>query len=271
MALTWRVGLSTGACIDRPVGEVLEAFHAIGVRGVELGSRRDHFDTANADAVAAIAARLRAMDVEPVSIHAPFGGAADLSSVDAERRASAIEAVLQSASALKHLGGHIVVVHPTDVPRATHDVTARLDAAVDGLRAVADRCRQEGLTLAVESPLPHLIGGHPDEFRSVLQRLPPDVRVCLDTGHTFLGGFWDQFIAVAGERLAHVHANDTRGTFDDHLIPGDGRIHWPHIVETLRQARFTGWVMLELHCPAGELGPFFAGAMSRASILRAPE
>ena len=43
--MTWRIGLSTGACIDRPLSDVLEAFHAIGVRGVELGSRPDHFDT----------------------------------------------------------------------------------------------------------------------------------------------------------------------------------------------------------------------------------
>ena len=270
MALTWRVGLSTGACIDRPVGEVLEAFYAIGVRGVELGSRKDHFDTGNADEVAAMAARLRAMDVEPVSIHAPFGGAADLSNVDAGRRASAVESVLQSAAALQHVGGRIVVVHPSDTPRANHDVTARLDAAVEGLRAVADRCRQEGLTLAVESPLPHLIGGHPDEFRFILQKLDADVRVCLDTGHTFLGGFWDRFIAVADGRLAHVHANDSRGTFDDHLIPGDGRIHWGHIVETLRQAAFTGWVMLELHCPGGDLGPFFADAMARSAMVQPP-
>jgi len=159
------------------------------------------------------------------------------------------------------------VVHPSDTVRAGQDVGARLDAAADGLRTVAERCRQEGLTLAVESPLPHLIGGHPEEFQSILRRLDDDVRVCLDTGHTFLGRFWDRFIEVAAGRLTHVHANDNRGTFDDHLIPGDGRIDWPHVVDTLRQASFAGWVMLELHCPAGDLGPFFEGAMGRARLL----
>jgi sugar phosphate isomerase/epimerase len=50
-------------------------------------------------------------------------------------------------------------------------------------------------------------------------------------------------------------------------VPGDGRIEWPHIVETLRQASFAGWVMLELHCPDGDLGPFFEAAMGRARML----
>src|SRR5580765_8007162 len=139
--MTWRVGLSTGACIDRPLSDVLEAFHAIGGRGVELGSRHDHFDTSSPDQVAAVAARLRALGVEPVSIHAPFGGAADLSTVQLAGRAAAVDAVMQAAAALKRGGGRIVVVHPSDTVRAGQDVGARLDAAAAGLRTVAERCR----------------------------------------------------------------------------------------------------------------------------------
>ena len=42
----------------------------------------------------------------------------------------------------------------------------------------------------------------------MLKRLDDRVAVCLDTGHTTLGGFWDQFLAVSDGRVVHVHASD---------------------------------------------------------------
>jgi sugar phosphate isomerase/epimerase len=266
--MSWRIGASTGACIHRPIAEVLEAFHAVGVKGVELGSRPDHFDTANPDCVADVSARLRALSLQPVSIHAPFGDTLDLSDPDAALRARAVEAVTVAAAALKHAGGRIVVVHPTDRLRDGQDVGARLDAAVKGLTVVAERCRQEGLTLALESPLPHLIGGRPDEFAQILRGADPSLKVCLDTGHTFLGGAWDEFLAVAGQRLVHVHASDNHGTGDDHLPPGDGRIDWTHVVSTLHGVGFTGWIMLELSCRSDDVNGYFANALGRADSLR---
>jgi sugar phosphate isomerase/epimerase len=92
--------------------------------------------------------------------------------------------------------------------------------------------------------------------------------VCLDTGHTFLGGFWDRFVEISNGRLEHVHACDNNGRYDDHLPPGDGRINWPHVVATLERAAFTGWVMLELHCTTDDVTGYFRKAFRRADALR---
>ncbi len=135
------------------------------------------------------------------------------------------------------------------------------------LRVLAGACKHMQMTLVIETPLPHLIGGHPDEFAAVVSPLDRAVGVCFDTAHTTLGHHWDRFMAVAGDRLVHVHANDHRGHFDDHLPPGLGVIDWRHIRETLVRARFDGWIVLELACPPGPLDVYMSDAMRRAREL----
>jgi sugar phosphate isomerase/epimerase len=256
----WSIGASSGACTHRPILEVLDALQASGIRGVELGTPPKHFDPWRDEQVVAVAERMRALALEPISIHAPFGGLLDLAEPNPHHRHAAIGAILTAADAIKRVGGRMVVVHPSDLPRHGADVDARLADCAASLSTLSASCRQEDITLAIESPLPHLIGGHPDEFAWILQRVDGSARVCLDTGHTTLGGFWNRFVELAGSRLVHVHASDNHGRFDDHLPPGDGRIDWRHIHDTLEGVDFTGWIMLELKCPDGQLVDWFRHA-----------
>ena len=102
---------------------------------------------------------------------------------------------------------------------------------------MAAACRARGLTLVVETPLPHLLGGAPDDLAWILERLPREgVGVCIDTSHCALGGFLFDAMARFRERLVHVQVSDNRGVTDDHLPPGrhsraarcrpEGRIDW---------------------------------------------
>jgi sugar phosphate isomerase/epimerase len=195
-----------------------------------------------------VACQLRRLRMEPVSIHAPFGGPSDLSDPRPERRHAAIGGAVVAASTLGQLGGAHVIVHTTDVPREGHDAGERLRHCADSLRVLAHVFAQIGVRLVVETPLPHLIGGEPGEFEWILGQLDDRVGVCIDTGHVALGAGWDRFAAIAGRRLVHVHANDNRGQFDDHLVPGDGVIDWQRVRESLKAADFNGWVVLELAC-----------------------
>jgi sugar phosphate isomerase/epimerase len=265
--MSWQLGIASGACTHRPILEVLPSIHAAGVAGVEIGTPPHHFDPRRADEVRAVRQALDDLSLAAVSIHAPFGAAHELADPDPKRRGCGIDAVLTTAAAIKQLGGSLVVVHPSDLERAGQDVEARLSDSLSSLSALAQSCRQESVTLVIESPLPHLIGGHPDEFRWLLDRLDATVRVCLDTGHTFLGGHWHAFLAVADGRLAHIHANDNRGHRDDHLPPGDGHIDWSEIARTLMAVNFSGWAMLELHCSAHDPGEFFRRALGQAQRL----
>lgn len=259
--MTWRIGASTGCCSDRPVIEVLDALHAARISGVEVGTPPGHFDPWRQAEVHALRERLRAHDMCPVSIHAPFGGLLDLSDPNRHHRHAAVGAILTAAAALKDLGGHRVVVHTSDVPRDGQNVTQRLQAIRESLHVLAGACQRMDVVLTVESPLPHLIGGCADEFAWILSDLPSAVAVCLDTGHTTLGHQWPRFLEVSGPRLSHIHANDHHGRFDDHLPPGDGLLDWAALGRDLQRVNFAGWIILELRCPEHRsLEDYFARA-----------
>jgi sugar phosphate isomerase/epimerase len=259
--MTWRLGVSTGCCAEHPtILDALDAAEDAGIVGVEFGTSPRHFQPLEWTQVEAVAARMRMLRCLPVSMHAPFGGVLDLAHEDSPHRHAAIETVLAAATALRHLGGHVLVVHATDVTRAHHDVEPRLAASSEALRRIIDEAAALGVTIAIETPLPHLIGGHPDEFASILHRVGPAARVCLDTGHAHLGGFIHRFIDLAGDRLVHVHAHDNHGHFDDHLAPGDGAIDWPAVASALAGAKYAGWIVLELKCPDTPIAEHFRRA-----------
>ena len=260
--MSWRVGVATGCCQDIPVVEVIDAVAEASIPGVELGTPPRHFDPWHVHQVQAVRNRLNATGVVPVSIHAPFGGLLDLSAPDSHHRYAAMGAILSSVSALEHLEGSIVVVHPTDVERQGQDVEARLHNALAALTTLGKTCAAMQLTLAVETPLPHLIGGHPDEFVWLLSRLNSHIGVCIDTGHVSLvSGHWERFIDLVGPRIVHVHAHDNHGRYDDHLPPGDGVLNWQAIGNALRGVGFTGWIILELATPREPLAAYFARAV----------
>jgi sugar phosphate isomerase/epimerase len=250
--MSCHLGIATGVCIDLPIADILPAIRAAGADGIEVNTPPRHFDLAQPDAVSDLVRAVDEASLEAISIHAPFGGSLDLAHPDARHRRDAVAAAMASADAIARLGGWIVVAHPSDLPRHGHDVPARLDDAVRSLTALAEHCARLGTTLAVESPLPHLIGGAPDELAFVMRHLPATVGVCLDTGHAALGHHWDALVEVAGARLRHVHASDTHGRRDDHLPPGLGAIDWRALASRLRAVHFEGWIMLELACPVAE-------------------
>ncbi|HUF49115.1 MAG TPA: sugar phosphate isomerase/epimerase family protein [Vicinamibacterales bacterium] len=265
--MSWRLGISSGSCADCPILDILPALRVSGATGIEIGTPPGHFDPWEPDEVTALERAVRESGLQPVSIHAPFGGKLDLADPNPQHRHAAVGAILTAAAALHQIGGRLVVVHPSDLERHHHDAGARLTQAAASLNLLHDNLARSGMHLTVESPLPHLVAGHPDEFAWLLGRLHDDVRVCLDTGHTALGHAWRRFVDVSRGRIGHVHAHDNHGHRDDHLPPGDGRIDWDEVVRSLSDARFEGWVMLELAKTPGDLGAYFHGAFERATRI----
>ena len=182
------------------------------------------------------------------SLHAPFGHDVNLTSPDAGQRRDALRLLTLAADALAILGGRLYVIHPGgEDQRWVWDREHRLALSVDGLGQVWRACRERGLTLVVETPLPHLLGGQPADFAWILERLPAEgTGVCIDTSHCSLGGTLLDSIAANAGRLVHVQASDNRGHTDDHLPPGQGILDWPAILGALDAARFAGVFMLEV-------------------------
>ena len=267
--MTWRFAASTGCSMDVPVLNMLEGLHQAGVTAVELGTPPRHFDPWRHDQVRQLGQELRRLEIQPIAIHAPFGGLLDLSDPNPHHRHAAMGAILAAASAVRDVGGSRVVVHATDVVRTPQNVNERLSCGAASLIVLARACQHMDVTLLVETPLPHLVGGHPDELALLVHQLDRRVGVCFDTSHATLGHHWDGFVEVVGDRLMHVHANDHRGQFDDHLPPGQGVIDWRHIRDTLVQLEFGGWIVVGLRGPARALAGYMRDALRRAQELLA--
>jgi sugar phosphate isomerase/epimerase len=264
-----RIAASTGCCIDRPILGVLDDLRRAHITAVEIGTPPRHFDPWQYQAVTALGDQLRQLSISPIAIHAPFGGLLDLTDSNAHHRHAGIGAVLSAASALRAVGGDRVVVHVSDTPRQGQNVEERLRHATDSFRVLARACAQMGMRLIIETPLPHLIGGDPDEFAAVVGPLDRSVGVCLDTSHATIGHGWNRFMELVSDRLVHLHANDHRGSRDDHLPPGEGIIDWRNVRDALERVGFDGWIVLELTCPPGPLGAYFDQAVRRTRELLA--
>lgn len=245
--MSWELGISTGIAYRHPIGEVLAAIARTGLQAIEVSTAPRHLPLEHPGQMQELRRTIVDLGLRVHSLHAPFGHDVNLTSPDASQRAAAMWRLTQAADALVTLGGGLYVIHPGgEDQRWVWEREQRLALSVEGLTRVAEVCRQRGLELVVETPLPHLLGGLPEDFFWILERLPDDTRVCLDTSHTALGGSLFDFVQRLAGRLVHVQASDNKGVSDDHLPPGDGAIDWPRVLLALEHARYAGVFMLEV-------------------------
>jgi sugar phosphate isomerase/epimerase len=253
--MRWEIGLSTGIAYAHPIQDVLPYIADSGFRAIEVSTAPRHLRFDDPEAVAAAGRSIREHGLRVHSLHAPFGHDVNLTSPDAEQRRHALVRLTEAAEALRVLGGALYVIHPGgEDQRWTWDRERRLALSVEGLTIVWEQCRLRGLTLVVETPLPHLLGGQVEDFAWILERLPAEgAGVCLDTSHTSLGGCLFEVIERFGHRLVHVQASDNHGHTDD----------WPRVVAGLERVRYEGVFMLEV---AGD-GDMAAHVVRAASLI----
>lgn len=76
-------------------------------------------------------------------------------------------------------------------------------------------------------------------MRSVTRK---NVKAMLDTLHViYRNDIPADYVRVMGKDLVHVHASDK-----DRLLPGEGRVDWPGFMKALLEAKFDGFVTMEI-------------------------
>ncbi len=247
--MRWEVGLSTGLAYRHPIERILPLIRRHGFTAIEISTAHGHLDVADGPRLRRLRAGIDDLGLRVHSLHAPFGHDVNFTSPDAASREQAFHRLAGAADALAVLGGALYVIHPGgEDQRWVWDREARLALSVEGLGRVWRMCRERGLILVVETPLPHLLGGTASDFAWILQRLPREgTEICIDTSHCALGGSVPAAIAAHTGRIAHVQASDNQGQFDDHLPPGAGILDWPAIEAALDRAGFDGVFMLEVN------------------------
>jgi sugar phosphate isomerase/epimerase len=263
--MTDNVGLSTGIAYQHPIEMVLQPICDSGFHIIEIATARDHIDLSDTRRLRELARVIHEMGLTVCSLHAPFGHDIDITDPDPAFRQQSFDRLTRAADALTIFGGGLYVIHPGGEDHDwVWDRETRIGRSAEGLNVLWQCCRERRLDLVVETPLPHLLGGQPDDLERLLRVLPREgTGVCLDTSHTVLGGFLFEVMDRFASRLVHVQASDNRGHTDDHLPPGDGIIDWPKVESKLAAIGYQGVFLLEL-AGNGDVREHVAHAARRA-------
>jgi sugar phosphate isomerase/epimerase len=119
----------------------------------------------------------------------------------------------------------------------------------EGLMAVAEHARQQGVRILIE-PEPGLLIENSRQFTSFFGELDPEVfGLNCDLGHFFCVGE-DPALVVQQLHpvIGHFHLEDIPASREHyHLIPGDGAIDLPRVLQAISRIGYEGFVTVELY------------------------
>ena len=252
-----QLGISTWVYMARTIEEAATRIRGEGIRLVELwGDTSTHLDpvTRPRERAEEVAVVLRALDMKPVSLHAPFSGL-DLSSPDKTQRAASVNAVLRSVEFCRDVKCPQIVVHVSASPgvKSQAALDRRREYAVDALQEITASAKKSGVEVLLENMVIHAnylrLGSEVEALLDLVARFSGEgVGICIDTGHSFLNKQNpSEDIRKAGKHLRSLHINDNDGVQDRHWVPGRGGIDWPAVSSALREVKYGGVFLLEIY------------------------
>ena len=237
-----KISISLGNRYKKPTTELIPVVKAAGFDGVSPEWEK------NCD-LASIVEAAKKEGLALVSLHAPYGGSADVWSKDDAVGDAALSELLLSLDDAHKFGFPVLVCHVWigfgEEPVPTREGLSRFDR-------LAERAKEYGIRLAFENTegdahlsavLDHFSGN-------------PFVGYCWDSGHEMCYNRHRDLLALYGDRLLVTHLNDNLGisrfdgdifwTDDLHLLPYDGIADWDYNIERLRHSAPLTYLNFEL-------------------------
>ncbi len=222
--------------VNRHIEHELACAEAYGVGAeIQTFSLPDMLATDYADALAAMAERVKRLE-GPIGVHGPFIDTAH-ASTDPEIVRVCRMRYLAALELAQTLQARYVLFH------SQYNTMLKLETYPDMYHEASLRFWPEILGAAQERGLCIYIENMFDENPAPMRRLAdamdsPRFKLCLDLAHSQI--YSDrgiaEWISVYGKHLAHVHMNDTRGTYDDHLGLGQGSLDIRSAIKTLESS-----------------------------------
>jgi inosose dehydratase len=208
-----------------------------------------------------------------------------------DMRERTVEGFKQSMAFIKRMGGsHVVVaelghaVHQQPVPPIANKPVfdeAQWAALVAGLNELGRLAAADDMVMCYHHHMGTGVMTRAEVDRLMNEVDPEVVHLLLDTGHLYWAG--DDPLALAqayADRIRHVHLKDIRHDVMEacnarHLsfiesimegvftVPGDGVIDFKPIFETLAEANYAGWLMVEAEQDAKKANPLDYARMAR--------
>lgn len=135
---------------------------------------------------------------------------------------------------------------------------ADIERAQQSLHQAAVMAHPHGVRLAVEFQARNTFLNNLQTAVGFVESIgAPNVGLCLDVFHYHCGPSKTEDLGLLRrENLFHVQFSDIAdvpreiATDSDRILPGDGDINWPVIVQRLRDIEYEGFVSLEMQNPA---------------------
>ncbi len=252
--MTFRYAFNTWAYSSFPVwvpsytlDEAIRRIARIGYDGIEIGCAAPHAWPAHlgGERRRQLRALMKDQGLEPVSLlPAPGGGPGNNpTSPLPEERAATIAHYKEVVDLAADLGASRVLyiagwrVFGTRQPAAW-------DWSVQALTAIALHAATRGVTIVVEPTAAdsNLVETAGDALQLRAQSGQPNVKVMFDTYHALhRSEVSSDYVYEMAEHLGHVHLADT-----DRLPPGEGEVHWPSVLQALKDVKYDGFLTMEI-------------------------
>jgi sugar phosphate isomerase/epimerase len=217
-----------------PIERQLSLIAETGFSHLSLGALTEHSGYPEADRRKELKARMADLGLAMDTIHAR-----------ALHHAGAVEQVSATLEAAAELGARVVVAHAGPFHCGAEGFDERLALVVSVCNALAPIVRATGIPIALENVMP---GAATDLVRRALGELDKVLfGLCYDSSHDQIDGPrpFDLIDEFRG-RLFAVHLSDRIRAHVDHVLPGEGFIAWPEMCRRLRDARYTGTILMEV-------------------------
>ena len=177
-------------------------------------------------------------------VHLPF--ALDIASPFEHVREGALRELLAAIETAVECGAEKGVVHAsTSAWSAAWDPQELRPNLFETVRELDEFARSHDFAVCVENIPGDLLpaGEFPELFAET------EARMTLDTGHARMNGLssgeMGDLLATHGDRITHIHLNDTRKPADEHLPFGSGTIDFERVLAPLSQG-WAGTLSLEV-------------------------
>lgn len=133
------------------------------------------------------------------------------------------------------------VLHASGEPISDGERPLRIATAKKYLSALASYARTKGSVVCVENLPRTCLGQNSDEILELISG-EENLRACFDTNHLLYQPTVD-FIKSVGSEIETVHISDYDYVDEKHWLPGEGKIDWQKLYNTLTEVGYKGnWI-----------------------------
>lgn len=160
-------------------------------------------------------------------------------------REDSIEVNAKLARAAKFFGAPVVVIHCTVFWFEDDEYEEKFRIVSGRIKEMEKIAKETGIRFAFENMVP----GKPTDLCVEMVKMadPQYIGFCYDSSHDQIDGPRPMdLLSEMKDRVIAVHLSDRIREFVDHVIPGEGFVHFDEILPLLKESSFRGPILMEV-------------------------